>query len=63
MTVAEAIFKAIKIREIDFVFCVPGESYLATMDSFYGSEKPLLVSARHEEGAGIMAEAYAKGIC
>ena len=68
MTVAEAIFKAIKIREIDFVFCVPGESYLATMDSFYGSVKPLLVSARHEEGAGIMAEAYAKassktGVC
>ena len=68
MTVAEAIFKAIKIREIDFVFCVPGESFLATMDSFYGSLKPLLVSARHEEGAGIMAEAYAKasaktGVC
>ena len=68
MTVAEVIFKAIKIRDIDFVFCVPGESYLATMDSFYGSEKPLLVSARHEEGAGIMAEAYAKatsktGVC
>jgi acetolactate synthase-1/2/3 large subunit len=68
MTVAEIIFKAIKIREIDFVFCVPGESYLATMDSFYGSAKPLLVSARHEEGAGIMAEAYAKassktGVC
>ena len=68
MTVAETIFKAIKIREIDFVFCVPGESFLATMDSFYGSAKPLLVSARHEEGAGIMAEAYAKassktGVC
>ncbi|MDG2064715.1 MAG: thiamine pyrophosphate-binding protein, partial [SAR324 cluster bacterium] len=68
MTVAETIFKAIKIREIDFVFCVPGESYLATMDSFYGSLQPLLVSARHEEGAGIMAEAYAKassktGVC
>jgi len=68
MTVAEAIFKAIKIRKIDFVFCVPGESFLATMDSFYGSLKPLLVSARHEEGAGIMAEAYAKassktGVC
>ena len=68
MTVAETIFRAIKIREIDFVFCVPGESYLATMDSFYGSLQPLLVSARHEEGAGIMAEAYAKassktGVC
>ena len=68
MTVAEAIFKAIKIRKIDYVFCVPGESFLATMDSFYGSVKPLLISARHEEGAGIMAEAYAKatsktGVC
>ena len=68
MTVAEAIFTAIKIRKIDYVFCVPGESFLATMDSFYGSLKPLLVSARHEEGAGIMAEAYAKasaktGVC
>ncbi|MEC9069783.1 MAG: thiamine pyrophosphate-dependent enzyme, partial [SAR324 cluster bacterium] len=45
-----------------------GESFLATMDSFYGSPQPLLVSARHEEGAGIMAEAYAKassktGVC
>ena len=68
MTVAETIFEAIKIRKIDYVFCVPGESFLATMDSFYGSPKPLLVSARHEEGAGIMAEAYAKassktGVC
>ena len=68
MTVAEIIFEAIKIRKIDYVFCVPGESFLATMDSFYGSPQPLLVSARHEEGAGIMAEAYAKassktGVC
>ena len=68
MSVAEAIFRAIKIRKIDHVFCVPGESFLATMNSFYGSVKPLLISARHEEGAGIMAEAYAKvssktGVC
>ena len=68
MTVAETIFEAIKIRKIDYVFCVPGESFLATMDSFYGSPQPLLVSARHEESAGIMAEAYAKassntGVC
>ena len=68
MTVAETIFSAIKIRNIDYVFCVPGESFLATMDSFYGSVKPSLISTRHEEGAGIMAEAYAKasgktGVC
>ncbi len=68
MSVAESIFRAIKIRKIDYVFCVPGESFLAVMDSFYGSEKPYLISTRHEEGAGIMAEAYAKasnktGVC
>ena len=68
MSVAETIFRAIKNRNIDYVFCVPGESFLATMDSFYESEKPCLISTRHEEGAGIMAEAYAKassktGVC
>ncbi len=68
MTVAETIFEAIKTREIDHVFCVPGESFLATMDAFYGSDNPRLISTRHEEGAGIMAEVYAKatsntGVC
>ena len=68
MKVAESIFNAIKIRNIEYVFCVPGESFLATMDEFYGSEKPQLISTRHEEGAGIMADAYAKatgktGVC
>ena len=63
MSVAETIFSAIRIRKIDYVFCVPGESFLATMDSFYGSKNPCLISTRHEEGAGIMAEAYAKASC
>ena len=68
MTVAESIFEAIKARSIEYVFCVPGESFLAAMDAFYGSEKPKLISTRHEEGAGIMADVYAKatgktGVC
>ena len=68
MTVAESIFNAIKARNIEYVFCVPGESFLAALDAFYESEKPRLVSTRHEEGAGIMAEVYAKatgktGVC
>ncbi len=68
MKVAELIFNAIKVRDIEYVFCVPGESFLATMDAFYGSEKPKLISTRHEEGAGIMADVYAKatgktGVC
>ena len=68
MTVAESIFNAIKARNIEYFFCVPGESFLAALDAFYESEKPRLVSTRHEEGAGIMADVYAKatgktGVC
>lgn len=68
MTTAKAIYESIRTRDIGHVFCVPGESYLAVMDAFYGSNSPMLVAARHEEGAGLMAEAYAKatrktGVC
>lgn len=68
MTVAEAIYNSIRNRGIEHAFCVPGESYLAVMNSFYGSARPALIAARHEEGAGLMAEAYAKatgktGVC
>ncbi len=68
MTVAKAIYAAIRARRIDHVFCLPGESFLAAMDAFYESDRPLLIPTRHEEGAGILAEAYAKatgrtGVC
>lgn len=68
MTTAKAIYESIRSRRIGHVFCVPGESYLAVMDAFYGSQSPMLVATRHEEGAGLMAEAYAKatrntGVC
>jgi acetolactate synthase-1/2/3 large subunit len=48
-------------------FCVPGESYLAALDAFYGSDIQLTV-CRHESTAAIMAEAVGKitgqpGIC
>jgi len=68
MSTAKAIYESIRSRNIGHVFCVPGESYLAVMDAFYGSTSPMLVATRHEEGAGLMAEAYAKatrntGVC
>jgi acetolactate synthase-1/2/3 large subunit len=68
MSTAKAIYEAIAARQIDHVFCVPGESYLAVMDAFHGSEAPRLIATRHEEGAGLMAEAWAKatgktGVC
>src|ERR1044072_6506218 len=48
-------------------FCVPGESYLAALDAFYGSNIELAV-CRHESAAAIMAQAVGKaggktGIC
>ena len=48
-------------------FCVPGESYLAALDAFYGSPIALTV-CRHESTAAMAAEAVGKatgrpGIC
>ena len=68
MKVAESIYEAIKARNVEYVFCVPGESFLGALNAFYGSTQPKLISTRHEEGAGIMAEVYAKatgktGVC
>ena len=65
---ANAIVEAVVRRGIDTAFCVPGESYLAAMDAFYGRDDVELIATRHEEGAGLAAEAYAKisgktGVC
>ncbi|MCG3769854.1 MAG: Acetolactate synthase large subunit IlvB1 [Nitrosomonadaceae bacterium] len=67
-TAANEIVKAVKQTGVSHVFCVPGESYLATLQAFGEEPSITLVSTRHEEGAGLMAEAYAKatgkpGIC
>jgi acetolactate synthase-1/2/3 large subunit len=56
----QAILACIAQNEIAHVFCVPGESYLGLLDAFNDRPDVTLVSARHEEGAGLMAEAYAK---
>lgn len=67
-SVGSTVVEAIGRRGIEYAFCVPGESYLGSLDAFHGSGMPTLVAARHEEGAGLMAEAYAKvsgrtGVC
>lgn len=60
LTVAEGIVEVIKEEGIDYVFAVPGESYLPLLDALYGSSEIKLISTRHEGGAAFMAEAYAK---
>ena len=64
-----ALVEALLAQEVDTVFGVPGESYLAFLDGlFEASEQVKLVMTRNEGGASFMAEAYAKltgkvGIC
>ncbi|MGA9081202.1 MAG: thiamine pyrophosphate-binding protein, partial [Pseudolabrys sp.] len=63
----EILIDQLSIHGVRHAFCVPGESYLAALDAFYGSDIALTV-CRHESTAAIMAEAVGKitggpGIC
>jgi acetolactate synthase-1/2/3 large subunit len=63
----EILIDQLSIHGVRHAFCVPGESYLAALDAFYGSDIKLTV-CRHESAAAIMAEAVGKitgrpGIC
>jgi len=67
MTGGEILVKCLESQNVDRVFCVPGESYLAVLDGLHDSDIQT-VTSRHEGGAAIMAEADGKmtgrpGIC
>ena len=65
----QLLVDALRVHGVDKVFGVPGESYLATLDAFYGARDNIeFVICRQEGGAANMAEAYGKltgrpGIC
>ncbi len=66
-TGGEILIDQLSIQGMRHAFCVPGESYLAALDAFYGSDIKLTV-CRHESAAAIMAETVGKitgrpGIC
>jgi acetolactate synthase I/II/III large subunit len=66
-TGGEILVDQLAIHGVRHVTCVPGESYLAALDAFYGRDIALTV-CRHESAAAIMAEAIGKttgrpGIC
>jgi acetolactate synthase-1/2/3 large subunit len=66
-TGGEILVDQLAIHGVRYVTCVPGESYLAALDAFYGSAIALTV-CRHESAAAIMAEAIGKmtgrpGVC
>jgi acetolactate synthase-1/2/3 large subunit len=60
---------ALRIHDVDTVFCVPGESYLAVLDALHDARDTIrTITCRQEGGAANMAEAYGKltgqpGIC
>jgi acetolactate synthase-1/2/3 large subunit len=63
----EILVDQLGIHGVRHVFCVPGESYLAALDAFYGRDIALTV-CRHESTAAVMAEAAGKttglpGVC
>lgn len=60
MSAAQGIVEVMKQEKVDYVFAVPGESYLPLLDALYDTKEIKLISTRHEGGAAFMAEGYAK---
>ncbi|MHA1109175.1 MAG: thiamine pyrophosphate-binding protein, partial [Alphaproteobacteria bacterium] len=68
-TGGQILVDQLRIHGVDTIFCVPGESYLASLDALYDARDQIrLVVCRQEGGASYMADAYAKltgkpGVC
>ena len=60
-TGGQILVDALKIHEVDSVFCVPGESYLAVLDALHDARNQIrTITCRQEGGAACMADAYAR---
>jgi acetolactate synthase-1/2/3 large subunit len=68
-TGAQILVDQLKIHGVTKAFCVPGESYLATLDALYDVKDTIeIVICRQEGGVTYMGDAYGKitgrpGIC
>ena len=58
--VADQIVSALEAHDVERLYCVPGESYLALLDALSMSNRISTIACRHESGAGFMAVAEAK---
>ena len=68
LNAGDTLISALRSLDVDRVFAVPGESYLAALNGLYDENEIELITARQEGGASIMAEAHGKlsgkpGIC
>lgn len=59
-TGGQILVDQLQVHDVDTVFCVPGESYLAALDAFVDHPEIRLLTCRHEANAANMAEAYGK---
>ena len=60
-TGGQILVDQLRIHGADTIFCVPGESYLATLDALYDAKDDIkVVICRQEGGAANMADAYGK---
>lgn len=59
-SVGRAVVEALVAEGVTHAFTVPGESFLGILDAFNDEPSPIIVSTRHEEGAGFMAQALAQ---
>jgi acetolactate synthase I/II/III large subunit len=57
---SDAILRSLEAEGVDVVFGIPGGAILPTYDAFARGSKVRHVLARHEQGAGHMAEGYAR---
>jgi acetolactate synthase-1/2/3 large subunit len=60
MNGADAILRSLEAEGVDVVFGIPGGAILPTYDAFARGTTVRHVLARHEQGAGHMAEGYAR---
>jgi acetolactate synthase-1/2/3 large subunit len=60
-TGGQILVDCLRLHGVDTVFCVPGESYLATLDAFHDVQDSInLVVCRQEGGVTNMADAWGK---
>jgi acetolactate synthase I/II/III large subunit len=60
MTGADAVLRSLEAEGVDVVFGIPGGAILPTYDALARGTTLRHVLARHEQGAGHMAEGYAR---
>jgi acetolactate synthase-1/2/3 large subunit len=60
MLAADAILRALEAEGVEVAFGIPGGAILPTYDAFARGTSVRHVLARHEQGAGHMAEGYAR---